>query len=95
MTISKHRATVGRVVWVWEEFNSSAKDISQAYRADVIYVYPDGRVNVSYTTHFGVQATAAGLEVHDPEPTDRHGSREMYATWMPFQKQQMDAQQQT
>jgi hypothetical protein len=91
MTVSAHKATIGRVVWVWVPDLNGVLDPEQAFTAQVHYVHPDGSVDVIATTHTGASFALTALEVHDPS-TNKHGMLQSsaYATWMPYQKQQMD-----
>jgi hypothetical protein len=97
MTVSAHKATIGRKVWVWVEnmISYNIEDNTQAVDGTVVYVHEDDTVNVLAFDHLGQQIFFENLEVHDPNE-DCHGSGEEgeqdYATWMPYQKKQMDSQ---
>jgi hypothetical protein len=93
---STHAATVGRKLWVWVNFVEGILDANQALDGTVKYVHPDGTVNVEVTTHTGAKHFFEKLEVHDPSdnpnsPNHHNVTMESpYATWMPYQKSQMD-----
>lgn len=97
MTISAHKATIGRKLWVWVDSEDGVVDVKQAFDATVILVNLDDTVDVFALSHSGSQMIFSSVEVHDPEPSDQHMRQDenvvpVYATWMPFQKNQMDKQ---
>ena len=96
MPISQHKATVGRKLWVWVPPKiDGVLDTQQGFDATVLYVKTDGSVFVRATTHTGADLYLE-VEVHDPSEEDMHHigwdhDAKPFATWMPYQKQQMDA----
>jgi hypothetical protein len=93
MALSQHKATIGRKLWLWSNYHNNAEDPAQPFDATVIFLHPDGDVKVLYTNHWGTTSMLSKVQVHDPEPDDFHGKRpDYYATWMPYQKRQMDSQ---
>jgi hypothetical protein len=97
MTVSAHKATIGRMLWLWVPGLDGVTDPGQAFSANVVYVHQDNTVNITATTHTGAALYLEGLEVHDPAPEEgknRHGllQSSAYCTWMPYPKTQMDAQ---
>lgn len=93
-------ATIGRVVWVWlgegdEVFDDvTILDTDQAFKADVVFVHEDGRVNLSALDHDGSLFALTVDAVRDPVEgeTFYHGGGETFASWMPYQKAQHDKQ---
>lgn len=92
---SSHVASIGRKVWLWMP-NGGHEDTRQAFDATVIYVHPDGDVKLRYMNHLGTSSTYSKVELRDPSDDttgDFHGKETApYATWMPYQKKQMDSQ---
>lgn len=94
---SAHRATIGRKLWYWspstEAQGVTNLDDGQAFDASVVFVHENGNVNVTFYDHIGVIQADTDVVVHDPEEKDQHNiADEAYCTWMPYQKQHMDAQ---
>jgi hypothetical protein len=84
---SKIQPTIGRKVWFYNaSYAANCFDQKQALDATVIYVHPDGPVNLSVVDHAGHRLTAHAVSLEDPTEFDGHGVRD-YATWMPFQMQ--------
>lgn len=90
-------ATIGRVVWVWvgegdelyEDVNILDND--QAFKADVVFVHEDGRLNLAAIDHEGNLFDVVTGPVRDPEGHEGHGHEgATYASWMPYQKLQHD-----
>lgn len=99
---STHKPTIGRKVWYWARTLSNVVDPTQPFDATVILVNGDGTVRLDTVNHFGTHELVSSCELHDPETGDCHdkhfpkyGHSPGYATWMPYQKQQMDAQNPT
>lgn len=91
--------TVGRRVHVWgkEGCGLTCLDPEQPFDGGIIFVHPDGKVNVSVTDHVGMQTTMQRLPISDPDEGNRQGydgagTLQNYATWMPFQVGQAKAQ---
>lgn len=87
------RPTVGRRLYYWSDVLNGVVDNLQPFDAGVLYVHPDGKVNLLVTTHEGAQRVMRGVEVFNPprgKDLDHHGW-ESYATWMPFQRKQQQA----
>lgn len=87
----KQLPTVGRVVYVWigtddqDRYDEvSIDDDQQAFRADILFVHPDGEIRVEFTDHAG-DHYLDDLELRDPGEDDRHGQDVSYAAWMPYQ----------
>lgn len=98
MTISHHKASVSRKIWIWSNSMDGVKDPLQAFDGTVLHVHPDGTVDVIARTHTGAPSYLEKLEVHDPSPEgdDSHYNHHnitmagSYCTWMPYQKKVMD-----
>jgi hypothetical protein len=81
--------TIGRRVWYWpsdEDFVKGKRmtqlDGAQALDAGIVYVWSDGRINLSVTDHAGdVHARVGVTLAQDGDPVRVGG----YATWMPYQ----------
>lgn len=92
MAASNHKATIGRQVWVWTGLMADVMDAKQAFAATVIFVDKDNTVDVLALTHTGVTCKFDNLEVRDPTPEDMHDHEmDVYASWMPYQENLMDA----
>lgn len=79
--------TVGRKVWFWcGNMNREVLDASQAFDATIVFVKPDGTVNVTLTDHLCGRSIAIGRVIRDYSSNDRHGHGEAsFCTWMPYQ----------
>lgn len=92
------KPTIGRRVWLWttgspgvREQHQIVQDAKQAFDATVVFVHPDGRINVSYRDHHGTVSKAEHLDLRDPgDDGHGHGSAP-YCTWMPYQVGQAKA----
>jgi hypothetical protein len=75
--------SIGRKLWYWPVNQPiGCHDTRQAFDATVVFVHPNGRVNLVVRDHEAVQhAVLEVLLVQEGEP------RPMFphATWMPFQ----------
>ena len=49
------RPTVGRRLYYWSDVLNGVVDNLQPFDAGVLYVHPDGKVNLLVTTHEGAQ----------------------------------------
>lgn len=81
------KPTVGRRVYAWQgKFTGFTEmDPNQAFDAGILFVHPDGKVNLAVTDHIGNTAVCSGVELRDPKG-DEHGKEDcLYATWMPYQ----------
>lgn len=94
-------ATIGRVVWVWigedDEVYGEVNilDTDKAFKADVVFVHEDGRVNLSVIDHEGNLFDLIVGAVRDPAEGESfaHGHEDTsFASWMPYQKAQHDKQ---
>lgn len=76
--------TIGRRVYYWPEpgFPCNRLDDNQPYDAGIVYVYPDGRVNLLVTDHMGQTMPV----MRAPFGEARDGPDAGFADWMPFQK---------
>src|SRR5688500_1957691 len=90
--------SVGRKVWYWAPGEEAEQadcllDVSQPFDATVLYVAPNGRVNLKVIDHGGEETDYTNVELRDPDSSDQHCHAEDrgYATWMPYQKAQHDA----
>lgn len=81
--------TIGRKVWFWasapDDFN--IEDHDQAMDATVVFVHPDGKVNLQVTDHMGEIYFQDSIELKDFEGERHFGENleEPTATWMPYQ----------
>lgn len=91
---STEKPTVGRIVWVWmsqDDLDINALEALEQnvpFRADVLYVDPQGLATLEVRDHVGERRVIdEACVIFDSEPTDHHGDDESYACWMPYQKQ--------
>ena len=78
--------TIGRKVWLFATAAACAQDSAQAFDATIIYVHPDGKINVYYVNHWGTAGSFDNVELRDPSASDCHGKESVaYCTWMPYQ----------
>lgn len=91
------KPSIGRRVWFWTGASTNnVLDSGQAFDAGIVFVHPDGRVNLAVTDHTGMTFTATNVPLVDPpedgtQPDYHDGSGMEYATWMPYQKGQAKA----
>lgn len=93
------KPSVGRIVWFYDGMSvgrfMSRLDDTTPMAASVIYVHPDGSVNLKVVDHLGKEWTRGGadkgVQLRDPAQADRHGIEDA-ATWMPYQVGQARAQ---
>ena len=78
--------TIGRKVWLWiGNRGYVVLDQKQAFDATVVFVHPDGKVNLSFLDHAANGPMVAEfVTLRDPQIDDQHGV-EFIATWMPYQ----------
>ena len=79
------KPTVGRVIQYWPHVSWIGRVLSpaQPFKADVVFVHEDGRINVAGFDHMGKAFADEGIEIWDGEgvkPASAH------AQWMPYQK---------
>jgi len=81
------KPTIGRKVWLWVGNEGFAiLDPKQAFDATVVFVHPDGKVNLSFSDHeANGPLMAEFVTLRDPQIDDQHGTPGMIATWMPYQ----------
>ena len=89
--------TIGRKVWLWVPKNQvpaeAIQSPLQAFDATIIFVHPNGEVNVSFFDHCGGLGGVHEVELLDPKPEDQHPEGgQAYATWMPYQVNQAKQQ---
>lgn len=87
--------TIGRRMYFFtehpEKFNLTSLDATQPFDAGVIFVHPDGSVNVQVTDHVGKTKTFELAEVlHDHEAG---WEKPFWVEWMPYQKEQAAKQE--
>jgi hypothetical protein len=93
---SSIKPSIGRKVWYWQVSGAGVIDNAQAFDATVVFVHPDGLVNLNVRDHSGYSHKVANVELHDPadgsvgREEDAHGKGN-YATWMPYQVGQAKA----
>ena len=85
--------TVSRRLWFWPTTHCldapfRQLDPNQPCDAGVIFVHPDGRVNVIATDHRGIQAAFYNVEVRAADAPREENPSEAYAQWMPYQAAQ-------
>lgn len=86
--------TIGRKVWFWaseqfiEETGNEPLEDKQPFDATVVFVYRNGLVNLSVTTHEGETGFVQGCKLRDPAEDDEHGGEYDFATWAPHQVEQ-------
>lgn len=85
--------TVGRRLWFWPCSTLMDKgfrqlDPKQPCDAGVIYVHPDGTVNVMATDHRGVQVAFHNVPVLPADALRGDDPSAAYAQWMPYQAAQ-------
>jgi hypothetical protein len=81
--------TIGRRIWYWPDADSTQltiEDFNQAFDAGVIFVQPDGTVNLVVTDHTGDQEVLESVVITD-EATPG------CAQWMPYQEKQAAKQE--
>lgn len=86
------KPTIGRKVWLWVNsgMQTAVRDNAQAIDATVIFVNPEGTIDVDATDHQGQRWVTKNLELRDPTGDEEHdpfGSVAPYCTWMPYQVQ--------
>lgn len=84
--------TVGRVVWFWpgrlpNELSKRTRD-PQPCAATVVYVLPNGLINISWFDHGGLQHSALGVPLVQTEVSPELIDKGFYCEWMPHQKGQ-------
>jgi hypothetical protein len=83
------KPTIGRKVWYWH----AGKNLGQPEDATIVYVHTDSRVNLFVIDHDGRSRPELSVSlIHDDEAT-LDGER--HCEWMPFQKGQAKAVEQT
>lgn len=80
--------TVGRVLWYWPNgmpHSGIIQDPSQPFRADICYVWPDGRVNLNVCCHNATRFERHQVPIVPTASEETPPQGTPYATWMPFQ----------
>lgn len=85
--------TISRKVWYWPtDFQRRTGLVAhgdQPCDATVIYVHPQGRVNLRVTDHSGNSHIAHGVELLQGVHPERNAPElEGFASWMPYQAKQ-------
>lgn len=76
--------TVGRIVYFYTQDPTIAALGPLPFKADVVYVHEDGKINLVVSDHLGNEHNRQGVTlVPDGEATDLPE----YAFWMPYQVQ--------
>jgi len=91
---STQTPTIGRKVWFWTCPERSDEyeilDNKQALDATVVFVHPDGTVNLDISDHKAQLEEAFRVRLFDYDPAVAHDmpfAEENFATWMPYQMQ--------
>lgn len=85
--------TVGRRVWFWPTTHCLDNgfrqlDPKQPCDAGVIYVHPNGRVNVMATDHRGLTVAFYDVEIMPANHVQEGPPSAPFAQWMPYQAAQ-------
>lgn len=84
--MSSIKPTIGRKVWFYSDtIHPGIYDYHLPFDATVVYIYPDGKVNLLVITHGGWSCIEREVKLRDPHEGDRQGSGKRFATWMPYQ----------
>jgi len=85
--------TVGRRIHFWPNAEHAALlgvfDATQPCDAGVLYVWPDGRINIEATGPSGSKLAVQGVQILHPDGAAVEG--ESFAQWMPYQTKQAAA----
>ena len=79
--------TIGRRIWYWpatledDSVEDECLDDDQPYDAGIIFVHPNGQVNLGVTDHEGNYMVQLNVAITE-------GANEGCAQWMPYQEKQ-------